>query len=258
MDRVHLRILLAEDDEDDFVITRGALAEIKDLRCEVDWASTYDAAAERLLDDQHDVYLFDYALGAHNGLDLLRVAREHGCFAPIIMLTGHTEETIIIQALTAGATDYLVKGHFDAEALGRSIRYGLERKRTEMALKVSEERFRNLLDHSNDMVFSYDWQGQVTAANRSMEKVTGYARRELVGMRLADLFTAESLDALEEIKVREIAGERTEVCQLNMQTKPGATVEVELNSRLISAGSRPVEFQVVGRTLLVRRELVCN
>ena len=80
-----------------------------------------------MLRNQHDVCLVDYRLGAETGIDLLRAALERGCQAPIILLTGQGEHEIDLEAMKAGAADYLVKGRLDAGLLERSIRYAIER-----------------------------------------------------------------------------------------------------------------------------------
>ena len=242
-----LIILLAEDDEDDALIARTVLDEFKDLRIHLDWVSTYEAAAEQICHNQHDVYLFDYSLGAHSGLDLLAVAREHGCSAPVIMLTGHTDNQIMLKAIRAGANDYLVKRQYDAQVLGRSIRYSLDRKRAETALRVSEERYRKLIENASEMVFSYDWQGQLTAVNSSMERSTGCSRDERTMMNLALLLTEESRSALDEMNTRQMAGECTEPCEVAIQAKCGAVIPTEMRSSLIADGHRPVEFQAIAR-----------
>src|SRR5207237_7264187 len=73
--------------------------------------------------------LVDYRLGAQNGIDFLRAALEQGCQAPIILLTGQGEREIDLEAMKAGAADYLVKGGLNSGLLERSIRYAIERKR---------------------------------------------------------------------------------------------------------------------------------
>jgi PAS domain S-box-containing protein len=247
---VQLSVLLAEDDADDALLTQSMLAEIDGIEFHVDWLSTFEAADELIRGNQHDLYLFDYSLGARTGLDLLKSVREHGCTAPVIMLTGHTGNELILDAIRAGAADYLVKGQFDAAILGRSIRYSMDRKRSEAALRVSEERYRNLFDNASEMVFSYDWMGKLTAANRSTERVTGYSRGELTMMKLADLLTKESLDAMEELNVRQMAGDGQDSCFVAMKTKRGAFIPVELSSSLITDGGRPIEFQAIGCSIV--------
>ncbi len=129
-----LRVLIADDDEDDFVLTCDLLKRIGRSRFEVDWASTYEDALLAIEKNEHEVYLFDYRLGHADGLELLREALAHGCKAPIILLTGNDEWETDVEAMKAGASDYLVKGALDARLLERSIRYALERTRAQAEL----------------------------------------------------------------------------------------------------------------------------
>lgn len=129
-----LKVLLVEDDEDDYILTRDLLAEISGQGFKLDWVETYEVGLEGIRTDQHDVYLVDYRLGKDSGLQLLREAITYGCQAPIILLTGLGDHKVDIEAMKAGAADYLVKGQFDAPLLERSIRHSILRKRTERDL----------------------------------------------------------------------------------------------------------------------------
>ena len=124
-----IKVLLVEDDEDDFIITRDLINEMPGRHFKLDWARTFEAGLEKMVLNQHDVCLVDYRLGAHNGVDLLRAAIDRGCQSPVILLTGAGEHKIDMQAMQAGAADYLVKTLLQANALERSIRYALQRKR---------------------------------------------------------------------------------------------------------------------------------
>ena len=130
-----IRVLLVEDDEDDFLITRDLLSEIVGKRFLLNWAKTFETGLEAMVRNQHDVALVDYRLGAHNGVELLRAALEGGCQSPIILLTGLTEHQTDMEAMQAGAADYLVKDRLESRTLERSIRYALQRQRAR-----SEER----------------------------------------------------------------------------------------------------------------------
>jgi signal transduction histidine kinase len=129
-----LRVLIADDDEDDYILTRDLLLRIGRPRFQLDWTPSYEAALQAIELNQHDVYLFDYHLGHADGLELLREALARGCKAPIILLTGNDDWETDVQAMKAGAADYLVKGHLDARLLERSIRYALERTRAQAEL----------------------------------------------------------------------------------------------------------------------------
>ncbi len=124
-----IRVLLIEDDEDDYFLTKGLLTESQGPRYAVEWQKNFESGLAAAIRNQHDVCLVDYRLGAKNGIDLLRTALEAGCQLPLILLTGQGEHEIDLQAMKAGADDYLVKGRLDAGMLERSIRYAIERKR---------------------------------------------------------------------------------------------------------------------------------
>ena len=83
----------------------------------------------------HDVYLLDYRLGSHDGLELLREGLRAGCKAPIIIMTGQADRELDFAAMKAGAADYLVKGKMDAPGLERLLRYALQQKRNELELE---------------------------------------------------------------------------------------------------------------------------
>ncbi len=140
-----VRVLLVDDDEDDYVLTRDLLAEIGKEKFDLEWVSTYETALEAIEQDGHYVYLLDYRLGEHNGLELLHEALRNGCRAPMILLTGQGDRQVDVEAMKAGAADYLVKGQIDAPVLERSIRYALERARALESLRESEATNRTLL-----------------------------------------------------------------------------------------------------------------
>jgi signal transduction histidine kinase len=139
MERQHVRVLLVEDDEDDYFLTRDLLSEIQGQPFLLEWVKDYDTALEAMGRNGHDAYLLDYRLGQRNGLELLRGARAGGCRGPIILLTGQGEREVDIEAMRAGAADFLMKGRIDAALLERSLRYAIERQRDREALRQAHD-----------------------------------------------------------------------------------------------------------------------
>jgi two-component system CheB/CheR fusion protein len=132
------RVLLIEDDEDDYFLTRDLLADIPGNPFRLERVKDYDAGLEAIGQGGHDVYLLDYRLGRHSGLELLAEAGNRGCTAPIILLTGQGEREVDVSAMKAGAADYLTKGRMDSALLERSIRHALERHRDREALRQAK------------------------------------------------------------------------------------------------------------------------
>jgi FixJ family two-component response regulator len=95
---------------------------------------SWDQALAVVAQARHDVYLVDYRLGEGNGLQLVREAVELGSAAPFIVLTGQGNREIDLEAMRAGAADYLAKSEMTAPLLDRAIRYAIERHRAERRL----------------------------------------------------------------------------------------------------------------------------
>jgi len=125
------RILIVEDDEDDYILTRDYLEELDEYKFEINWVSNPHDALKQLELNQHDICLLDYQLGAQTGLTVLEKATVIQCHVPIIMLTGQSDKVLDKAALDAGAVDFIVKSDLDGPRFARSIRYALARQEVE-------------------------------------------------------------------------------------------------------------------------------
>ena len=133
-DAAALHVLVVDDDEDDFVVVQSLLSKIEGQQFKVEWAASYEDGLEAIERGHHDVYLLDFRLGSRTGLELLREIVSSGPKAPAILLTGQGDHEIDVEAMRAGALDYLVKDRIDSDVLERSIRYAVERSRVERRL----------------------------------------------------------------------------------------------------------------------------
>jgi two-component system cell cycle sensor histidine kinase/response regulator CckA len=141
MTRPTVSVLLVEDDEDDFLLTGKLLRKNERTAFEVKWVIS-SAAALQELKKPYDVCLVDYRLGADTGLVFIEQAIAQGFGGPLILLTGRGDHDIDVEAMKAGAADYLVKDEMTAQLLERVIRHAMERKLTQSALGRSEEQLR--------------------------------------------------------------------------------------------------------------------
>ena len=149
-----LRVLVVDDDEDDFIIVKKIFAQISDIPFEVEWCSSYETALQKIEQHNHDAYLIDYRLGAHTGLDLLKAIEPEKLAQPFILLTGAGDRDIEIRSMRLAAADYLVKGAFDAHSLSRTIMYAVQRKLIEqqrldhlLQLNRSKDEFISIASH---------------------------------------------------------------------------------------------------------------
>ena len=175
------RVLLVDDDEDDYVMTRELLSEAATGVFQLDWASDYDEAVAMIERREHDVYLLDYRLGERSGLEILRAAGNKSPQSPMILLTGQGDHFIDIEAMREGAADYLVKGQLTPDMLARSIRYSMERAKASQSLRESEERYQRLVEHSPDAIIVHT-EGRIVFVNGAGIHLLGAnSSSELIG-----------------------------------------------------------------------------
>jgi PAS domain S-box-containing protein len=189
-DKIH--ILLVDDDEDDFVLTRDMLNQVKNQQYAIDWVPGYDQAVEAIRTGGHDIYFVDYLLGEKTGIDLLNEARRQGVTRPVIMLTGKGDRSVDLEVMRLGAADYLAKDKIDSYLLERTIRYALERTQSLEALRESEMKYRNIFEKSRDVIYITNQEGNIVDINQSATKLFGYSREELLNMNARKLYVNEN------------------------------------------------------------------
>jgi signal transduction histidine kinase len=139
-----LRVLLVEDNEDDYVLIREMLKGAYPSGFHMDWVKTYESAMEEVCRQSHHVCLLDYRLGERDGIEFLQEAISRECNAPIIFLTGLEAYEVDLEAMRGGAADYLVKAQMTGPLLERAIRYARERAKNRDRLIQSELELRRL------------------------------------------------------------------------------------------------------------------
>ena len=214
-----IRILIIDDDEDDFFITSEYLRQIEEYTLSIDWAYKFNDAVEHARNRNYDIYFVDYRLGAKTGLDFLKEASRLGCEEPIVLLTGKGNKEVDIEAMQIGATDYLVKTDLNADKLERCIRYALERTSYLKALRANERKYRSIFELSKDAVFIADKALNFKDVNAATSELLGYEPQELNQMSVYELITDEIAKKL----LQKLLYEEGEVndLELEVQNKMG-------------------------------------
>lgn len=155
-----VRILLIDDDEEEYILLKELVSGQAKHRTlhqyDLDWVSTYDEALREFLVCQYDVYLVDFHLGGHSGLELLNESVVRGCPAPVIMLTGQGSYETDLSAMQLGAADYLEKNQLSLPLLEHSISYAIERKQAEKILKKKAQELEALQKATSSLLQTLD------------------------------------------------------------------------------------------------------
>jgi signal transduction histidine kinase len=145
-----ISVLLIDDDRDDFILTRDLLAEIPGDRFSLDWIADYDSGLNAVCSGSHNVYLLDYRLGPRTGIELLREAHSRGNVGAVILLTGQGQNRTDLDALAAGADDYLEKAGLTSHLLERAIRYAIAQRSAAANLERKVQERTEELAKAND------------------------------------------------------------------------------------------------------------
>ncbi|MDZ4153155.1 response regulator, partial [Methylicorpusculum sp.] len=152
--------MLVEDDPGDAHLISSALRMSRDIIFDVIWVTHLAEAKIKLEKQLPQVLLLDLSLPDSSSIKTVEALLKEAHSIPIIVLTGHENNELALQALTLGVQDYLVKGNYDSEALIRSISYAISRNQLEQRLAETGSQLRTLINAMPDIVCFKDAEGR--------------------------------------------------------------------------------------------------
>jgi sigma-B regulation protein RsbU (phosphoserine phosphatase) len=182
-----IKLLLVEDSADDVFFLRNVLEKVTQVRFQIEVVSSLAAGIERLAPGDIDVVLLDLTLPDSGGTDTFNAIKAHAREVPIIILSGVDDETMAVNAVHAGAEDYLVKGRVNSQLITRAILYAIERTDAKKAVIRAEEKFRGIFEHSVSGIFQTSLEGRYLNANPALVRIYGYDSQEELMAGISDI-----------------------------------------------------------------------
>jgi sigma-B regulation protein RsbU (phosphoserine phosphatase) len=182
-----LRVLLIEHDPGFSRYVSEMLGQAHDLDAEVLAADDLNGGLSVLAQDHVDVVVMDMSLPDGAGLANVSLLRAKAPQLAIIVAGDSGDEAIALEAVHAGAQDYLVKGQLTPGWLERSLRYAIERRRMDQALLNAEEKYHSVFDHLVEGIFQTTPDGRYLMANAALARIYGYATPEELMQSLTDI-----------------------------------------------------------------------
>jgi PAS domain S-box-containing protein len=186
------RILIIDDDKNDFILLNDFIRSIPGNSFEIDWSYKYEEALNHMCNSTYDLYFVDYFLGMKTGLELFEEAITKDFASPVILLTGVNNYSVDVKAMKTGVVDYLVKSDLTTEKLERSIRYSLERSASLKALRSKERKFHSIFEKSKDAIFLADEDLFFKEVNNAASDLFKYTKEELLQLSVYSLFIDEN------------------------------------------------------------------
>ena len=250
---------MIEDSEDD------ALLVIRELQ-----RAGYDPTYERvetieilrsaLREKRWDMILCDYKLPTFNGLAVIELLKDIELDIPLIIVSGAIGEETAVEAMKAGANDYIMKDNLYRliPAIERELIEAGERRVLRLAekqLKESNERFIALFERSNDAVYIVDFEGGFVDANQVALDMLGYERSDIDRLRIASLLSEDDLPkGLEDFNEIVKTGFQKEVSEYKLKRKDGKYVTVETKASVIYRDGQPHSVLGIGRDITERKQ----
>jgi len=173
-----VKVLVIEDDEDDFVILKHFLSKINTEDYDVYWCNDYDDAEGEILKDEHDIYLIDHFLGKGEGIEIIEKIRERNILKPLILLTGAGNYNVDEKAMAKGASDFIVKKEIRSDTLERSLRYAVERYNQQLFIRGQEKKYRSLFELSMEPILILNKDFDVLEFNAAFHEIFKHQESE--------------------------------------------------------------------------------
>lgn len=231
------KILIVDDDPEDVEILGSLLRDLGESQPRITTVDGATAAERLLYDGNFDVCFLDGRLGQDDGIDVLKRVTAVDVTCPIIILTGQGDEAVAARALRYGATDYMAKRDLNADVLNASLRHALqvraEKKRrqdAELALRLSEARYRDLINRMPMVLCELAPDGETLFVNNGVYQITGYRPQDLIGRNWWQVLVSEDdRESIDRVQAALRAGDVT-AFEMALTGRQGQALTVEWNS----------------------------
>ncbi len=258
-----LNILIVDDNEDHQILMEDVLRQ-HEQNVEVVFAHTGEECTHKLSKEAFDAIIIDYSLSDMNGLEVLKRLNCKENNYPVIMVTAFGDESVAVEAMKVGACDYIAKEEGYLKRLPaivdravQEFRLKREKGEVENKLRVSELRYKTLIDNMIDVVFTADKELNITSINLASQRVFEYSSEEARGLSFYDLVHKEDRKKIVDCIKGAFAGRREflEGYEFRIKTKSGQIKDIQLNAKMDYDESGEVTlFEGVVRDITGRKE----
>jgi sigma-B regulation protein RsbU (phosphoserine phosphatase) len=233
-----LKVLLIEHDCGFARYVGEMLGQARDFTADVLSAQDLDKGLSALAGNNFDVVVLDMSVPDGAGLANVSLLQAGAPQLPIIVAGDSDDETVALEAVHAGAHDYLVKGQLTPSWLERSLRYASERHRLDRALLEAEEKYHGVFDHLVEGIFQTTPDGRYLMANAALARIYGYATPEELMQGLTDISRRLYVEEGRRDEFVRLMQENDVITGFESQVfrKDGSTIWISENCRAIRDG----------------------
>src|SRR5437660_4443263 len=238
MSQERLKVLLIEHDQGFSRQVGEMLGQARDLGAELQPEPDLNSGLSALRGDHFDVVVLDMSVPDGAGLANVPLLKAEAPRLPIIVAGDADDETVALEAVHAGAQDYLVKSQLNPGWLERSIRYAIERHRIDLELLEAEEKYHGVFDHLVEGIFRTTPEGRYLMANAALARIYGYGWPEELIQGLTDISRKLYVQEGRRDEFIRLMQEHDTITDFESQVyrKDGAVIWISENCRAIRDG----------------------
>ncbi len=217
---------------------------------ELNCVTTPVAAINEFRANAHDVCIIDSVQRGFS--EFLAGAKSVSCQIPMIVLTSSTAQEVL-EAFHAGAADCLIRANLTGEILQESICKTVFENRLNLTRLENEQRYLGLVQNAKDIIYTHDLEGNYTSANQAAQTLTGYSLEEILCLNAKQVIAPEYLNLSHQMVDRKLDEQKETSYELEIITKDGNRVPIEVNTHLIYSSGKPVGVQGIARDIRQRK-----
>jgi sigma-B regulation protein RsbU (phosphoserine phosphatase) len=252
-----LKVLIIENDAAFSRAVKGMLDQTLDTPVTVAAATSLNEGLAKLQASPFDVVILEFFLADGAGLANVPLLKDKALRVPIIVVGSADDESIAVEAVQAGAEDYVVKSQLNPQWLLRSIRYAIERHRSDMALLDAEENYRNIFNHLVEGIFQTTPDGHYLMANAALARIYGYGTPEELMGSVTDIGRKLYVQPGRRDEFRRIMDELDTITGFESQIyrKDGSVIWISENCKAVrDAGGKLVYYEGTVEDITARRD----
>lgn len=258
MDDDRIQVLLIEDSPTDALLVQDELRHAADGNFAVTHVQRLSHALKQLQLQHFDIALLDLSLPDSDGLETFSRLYSAAESMPVVLLTSRVDEPLALRALKTGAQDYLMKEKVMSGVLSRVIRYAIERKHSQQALRKSEARLRDLFDGTSDLIQSIAPDGRILFVNRAWREMLGYSEEEIITLNIFDVIHPDHHEYCRTCLQQHLADKGADIVETAFQTKDGRIITVEGNVAAHFEDGKAVAVRGIFRDVTKRNEMMAK
>ena len=255
MHETSIQALLVEDNPGDIFLLQRMLADTPFWKAILTCTERLQSALLLCRQQTFDIVLLDLSLPDSHGYATFERMRQQIPQTPIILLTGSDDQELALRAVRAGAQDYLVKGESNAALLIRAMRYAMERKRTEEALREHHLRYQALFENENIGVFIINVDGLLLNVNRQAARMLDNSVEELVNTPLLTYIIPDEHQRFADHLTALLTGQLIPLHEHTLLRHNGLQVPIEVDSSVVrNAAGDILYIQSIARDISKRKQ----